>query len=89
MISYLGIIFIIYNAIYFKENNITIMIVKVIFTDIKDHRHVLLSAEYKCIECNGKLKNKYIYIYMDSQKQLKLCRFPQRTCKLMRLKVVI
>ena len=31
----------------------------------------------------------YIYIYMDSQKQLKLCRFPQRTCKLMRLKVVI
>ena len=26
---------------------------------------------------------------MDSQKQLKLCRFPQRTCKLMRLKVVI
>ena len=29
------------------------------------------------------------YIYMDSQKQLKLCRFPQRTCKLMRLKVVI
>ena len=32
----------------------------------------------------------FIYIlYMDSQKQLKLCRFPQRTCKLMRLKVVI
>ena len=31
----------------------------------------------------------YIYIYMDSQKQLKLCRFPQRTCKLMRSKVVI
>ena len=26
---------------------------------------------------------------MDSQKQLELCRFPQRTCKLMRLKVVI
>ena len=26
---------------------------------------------------------------MDSQKQLKLYRFPQRTCKLMRLKVVI
>ena len=26
---------------------------------------------------------------MDSQKQLKLCRFPQRTCKLMQLKVVI
>ena len=32
---------------------------------------------------------KNIYIEMDSQKQLKLCRFPQRTCKLMRLKVVI
>ena len=31
----------------------------------------------------------YLYISMDSQKQLKLCRFPQRTCKLMRLKVVI
>ena len=30
-----------------------------------------------------------MYISMDSQKQLKLCRFPQRTCKLMRLKVVI
>ena len=30
-----------------------------------------------------------IYAKMDSQKQLKLCRFPQRTCKLMRLKVVI
>ena len=31
----------------------------------------------------------FYIIYMDSQKQLKLCRFPQRTCKLMRLKVVI
>ena len=33
--------------------------------------------------------NTYLYVHMDSQKQLKLCRFPQRTCKLMRLKVVI
>ena len=31
----------------------------------------------------------FIYSIMESQKQLKLCRFPQRTCKLMRLKVVI
>ena len=32
---------------------------------------------------------KHLYKDMDSQKQLKLCRFPQRTCKLMQLKVVI
>ena len=31
----------------------------------------------------------YCMFIMDSQKQLKLCRFPQRTCKLMQLKVVI
>ena len=37
----------------------------------------------------GALASALIYIYMDSQKQLKLCRFPQRTCKLMQLKVVI
>ena len=48
----------------------------------------------KTIEYKTQLTTKasipeYIYRYMDSQKQLKLCRFPQRTCKLMRLKVVI
>ena len=35
------------------------------------------------------LFSKLYIVIMDSQKQLKLCRFPQRTCKLMRLKVVI
>ena len=34
----------IFNQKYLQENAITIMIVKVIFTDIWDHRRVLLST---------------------------------------------
>ena len=48
------------------------------------HRLALLDEKYKY-----NLKNRNIYRNMDSHKQLKLSRFPQRTCKLMRLKVVI
>ena len=48
-----------FNHLHLKENANTIMIVKVIFTDIWDR-----------FECSGKLKNIYIYIISVSTKIL-------------------